>query len=58
MQAWWESPCQTQADLPAAGDVEEHPTGNFYTKDTQCVIGANRRLLFGPTPQAGVCVPA
>lgn len=61
-QYWRLSPCQTQADCPAAGDVEEHPTaptGNFYSKDTQCVFGANRRLLFGPTPpRVGVCMPA
>ena len=27
------SPCETQADCPVAGDVEEHPTmvtGNYY----------------------------
>ena len=56
------SPCETQADCPVAGDVEEHPTmvtGNYYTNDTKCVFGSptERRLLFGPTPQAGVCVP-
>ena len=56
------SPCETQADCPVAGDVEEHPkmvTGNYYTNDTKCVFGppTERRLLFGPTPQAGVCVP-
>jgi hypothetical protein len=57
------SPCETQADCPVAGDVEEHPTtvtGNYYTNDAKCVFGAptERRLLFGPMPQAGVCVPA
>ena len=56
------SPCETQADCPVAGDVEEHPTmvtGNYYTNDTKCVFGSptERRLLFGPMPQAGVCVP-
>ena len=56
------SPCETQADCPVAGDVEEHPTmvtGNYYTNDTKCVFGppTERRLLFGPMPQAGVCVP-
>ena len=61
-QHWRLSPCQTQADCPAAGNVEEHPTtptGGHYTKDAKCVFGAptQRRLLFGPTPQAGVCVP-
>ena len=55
-------PCETQADCPATGDVEEHPavvTGYYYTNDAKCVFGAptKRRLLFGPTPQAGVCVP-
>ena len=62
-QHWRLSPCKTQADCPAAGDVEEHPTrvtGNSYKSNTTCVFGAptKRRLLFGPTPQAGVCVPA
>ena len=56
------SPCETHADCPVAGDVEEHPamvTGNYYTSDAKCVFGSptERRLLFGPTPQAGVCVP-
>ena len=56
------SPCETQADCPMAGDVEEYPntvTGNYYKSDTKCVFGSptERRLLFGPTPQAGVCVP-
>ena len=56
------SPCETQADCPMAGDVEEDPntvTGNYYKNDTKCVFGSptERRLLFGPTPQAGVCVP-
>ena len=56
------SPCETQADCPMAGDVEEDPntvTGNYYKNDTKCVFGSHteRRLLFGPTPQAGVCVP-
>ena len=56
------SPCETQADCPVAGDVEEHPTtvtGNYYANDAKCVFGAptERRLLFGPMPQAGVCVP-
>ena len=55
-------PCETQADCPVAGDVEEHPTmvtGNYYTNNAKCVFGAptERRLLFGPTPQTGVCVP-
>ena len=58
------SPCQTQADCPAAGDVEEHPTtptGGHYTNNATCVFGTptKRRLLFGPTPvtpKAGVCV--
>ena len=33
--------------------------GIEFTKDTKCVFGSptERRLLFGPTPQAGVCVP-
>jgi len=62
-QHWRLSPCKTQADCPAAGDVEEHPTratGNSYKSNATCVFGAptKRRLLFGPTPQAGVCVPA
>ena len=70
------SPCETQADCPMAGDVEEYPTvtGNYYKSDTKCVFGSplpppppapdtplppptERRLLSGPTPQAGVCVP-
>ena len=55
------SPCETQADCPVAGDLDEPPTmvtGNYYT-NTKCVFGSptERRLLFGPTPQAGVCVP-
>ena len=62
-QHWRLSPCQTKADCPAAGDVEEQPTrvtGNSYKSNATCVFGAptKRRLLFGPTPQAGVCVPA
>ena len=61
-QHWKLSPCQTQADCPAAGDPEEDPekpTGGNYTKDSTCVFGApaERRLLFGSTPAAGVCVP-
>ena len=64
-QHWRLSPCQTQADCPAAGDVEESPTlitGGYYTNNATCVFGAptKRRLLFGPTPvtpKAGVCVP-
>ena len=61
-QHWRLSPCQTQADCPAAGDAEEYtmnPTGGHYKNDAKCVFGAptQRRLLFGPTPQAGVCVP-
>jgi len=60
-QHWKLSPCQTQADCPAAGDPEEdpeNPTGGNYTKDSTCVFGApaERRLLFGSTPAAGVCV--
>jgi len=61
------SPCETQADCPVAGDAEETPatvtgnyyTGNYYTNDAQCVFGAptERRLLFGTTPQVGMCVP-
>ena len=56
------SPCKTQANCPVAGDVEEHPrmvTGNYYTNNATCVFGAptERRLLFGATPQTGVCVP-
>ena len=61
------SPCETQADCPVAGDAEETPatvtgnyyTGNYYTNDAKCVFGAptERRLLFGPTPQVGMCVP-
>ena len=56
------SPCETQADCPMAGDVEEHTTtvtGNYYKSDTKCVFGSptERRLLFGPMPHAGVCVP-
>ena len=65
---WRLSPCQTQADCPAAGDKGEHPAGtsvddspygNTYANDATCVFEAptKRRLLFGPTPQAGVCVP-
>ena len=62
-QHWRLSPCQAQADCPAAGDMEEHPTtptGGHYTNNATCVFGTptKRRLLFGPTPQAGVCVPA
>ena len=73
-QHWRLSPCQTKADCPAAGDVEEHPTlvtGGHYTNNATCFFGAStgggrggrggrggqRRLLFGPTPRAGVCVP-
>ena len=67
-QHWRLSPCQTQADCPAAGDVEEDPTtptGGHYTNNATCVFGmptgggrgGQRRLLFGPTPRAGVCVP-
>ena len=64
-QHWRLSPCQTQADCPAAGDPEEHPTlitGGHYTKNATCVFGTptKRRLLFGSmpvTPKAGVCVP-
>ena len=65
-QHWRLSPCQTQADCPAAGDVEEHPTaptGGRYTNNARCFFGAptKRRLLFGSMPQAlgqaGVCVP-
>ena len=59
---WRLSPCQTQADCPAAGDMEEHPvrnSTNYYTNDATCVFEAptKRRLLFGAQPQAGVCVP-
>ena len=63
-QHWRLSPCETQADCPTAGDVGEHPPGtsvdgNYYTNDATCAFEAptKRRLLFGPTPQAGVCVP-
>ena len=64
-QHWRLSPCQTQADCPAAGDPEEHLkliTGGHYTNNATCVFGTptKRRLLFGPTPvtpKAGVCVP-
>mmetsp|Transcript_14319 Transcript_14319/g.33761 ORF Transcript_14319/g.33761 Transcript_14319/m.33761 type:complete len:337 (-) Transcript_14319:238-1248(-) len=65
-QHWRLSPCQTQADCPAAGDPEEHPTsfitGGHYTNNATCVFGTptKRRLLFGSTPvtpKAGVCVP-
>ena len=70
-QHWRLSPCQKQADCPAAGDIEEDPTvptGGHYTNNATCVFGAptgggrggrgeQRRLLFGPTPRAGVCVP-
>ena len=64
-QHWRLSPCQTQADCPAAGDVEESPTlitGGHYTNNATCVFGTptKRRLLFGSTPvtpKAGVCVP-
>ena len=59
---WRLSPCRTQADCPAAGDMEEHPvrnSTNYYTNDATCVFEAptKRRLLFGAQPQAGVCVP-
>ena len=64
-QHWRLSPCQTQADCPAAGDVEEsaaYITGGHYTNNATCVFGTptKRRLLFGSTPvtpKAGVCVP-
>ena len=69
-QHWRLSPCQKQADCPAAGDPEEQatPSGVHYTNNATCVFGAptgggrggrggQRRLLFGPTPRAGVCVP-
>ena len=47
---------------PSNYKMEEDPntvTGNYYKNDTKCVFGSptERRLLFGPTPQAGVCVP-
>ena len=61
---WRLSPCQSQADCPSAGDLEEttSPTlvmGNIYTNNATCVFGAatERRLLFGTRPRAGVCVP-
>jgi len=64
-QHWRLSPCQTQADCPAAGDVEEsaaYITGGHYTNNATCVFGTptKRHLLFGSTPvtpKAGVCVP-
>ena len=64
-QHWRLSPCQKQADCPAAGDIEEDPTvptGGHYTNNATCVFGTptKRRLLFGSTPvtpKAGVCVP-
>ena len=60
-QHWRLSPCQTQADCPAAGDQEENtkPGDGHFTNDAKCVFGAptQRRLLFGSTPRAGVCVP-
>ena len=51
-QHWRLSPCQTQADCPAAGDPEEHPkliTGVHYTNNATCVFGTptKRHLLFG-----------
>ena len=60
-QHWRPSPCQTQADCPAAGDPEEHPTSppvGHYTKNATCFFGAptggerggrggQRNLLFG-----------
>ena len=56
------SPCETQADCPVAGDVEEHPTmvtGNYYTNDAKCVFGAptERRLLFGSMPKLACACP-
>ena len=62
-QHWRASPCQTQADCPAAGDPEEDParsTGGYYTKDFTCSFEAPtaRRLLFGLMPKTGACVPA
>ena len=70
-QHWRLSPCQTQAECPAAGDPGGDPGGagrtlhvdhGHYTNNATCVFGTptKRRLLFGPTPvtpKAGVCVP-
>ena len=64
-QHWRLSPCQSSADCPAAGDPEEKigpPTVQYYyTNNATCSFGASapaeRRLLFGVRPQAGVCVP-
>tara|TARA_B100000767_G_C19686229_1_gene501891 strand:- start:155 stop:583 length:429 start_codon:yes stop_codon:yes gene_type:complete len=64
-QHWRLSPCQSSADCPSAGDPEEK-IGPFtvqynYTNSAMCSFGAapgaERRLLFGARPQAGVCVP-
>ena len=58
-------PVPEQRDCPAAGDPEEKigpPTVQYYyTNNATCSFGASapaeRRLLFGVRPQAGVCVP-
>ena len=59
---WRLSPCQSRADCPSAGDLEENSPlvmGNIYTNNATCVFAAatKRRLLFGARPRTGVCVP-
>ena len=60
---WRLSPCQSRADCPSAGDLEENSPlvmGNIYTNNATCVFAAatkRRRLLFGARPRTGVCVP-
>ena len=56
-QHWRLSPCQKQADCPAAGDPEEQsttPSGVYYTNNATCVrVSSGRLLAAGAAGAAG-----